>query len=30
MANLLGAFASVDPRVITREERRNGRTSIGF
>jgi hypothetical protein len=30
MGNLLGAFTSVDPRVITRVERRNGRTALGF
>ena len=30
MANLLGAFTTVDPRVITRQERRNGRTALGF
>ena len=30
VANLLGAFTTVDPRVITRQERRNGRTALGF
>ena len=30
MANLLGAFTTVDPRVITPQERRNGRTDLGF
>ena len=30
IANLLGAFTIVDPRVITRQERRDGRTALGF
>jgi hypothetical protein len=30
MANLLTAFTAVDPRVITRQERRDGRTAPGF
>lgn len=30
MSHLLGAFTTVDPRVITRQERRNGRTALGF
>lgn len=30
MVKLLGAFTTVDPRVITREERRDGRTALGF
>jgi hypothetical protein len=30
MANLLGAFTTVDPRVITRQERRTGRTALVF
>lgn len=30
LANLLGAFTTADPRVITRQERRNGRTALGF
>ena len=29
MAHLLGAFTTVDPRVITRQERRNGRSALG-
>jgi hypothetical protein len=30
IANLFTAFTSVDPRVITRQERHNGRTAPGF
>ncbi len=30
MAKLLGAFTTVDPRVITPQERRTGRTALGF
>jgi hypothetical protein len=30
MAKLLGAFTTVDPRVITPQERRTGKTALGF
>jgi len=30
MANLFSAFTTVDPRVITQQERRDGRTALGF
>ena len=30
IADLFQAFTTVDPRVITRQERRNGRTALGF
>jgi hypothetical protein len=30
MAKLLGAFTAVDPRVITPQERRTGKTALGF
>jgi hypothetical protein len=30
MVKLLGAFATVDPRVITPAERRDGRASFGL
>ena len=29
-ASLFGAFNNLDPRVITRDERREGRTTIKF
>jgi hypothetical protein len=30
VANLFTAFTAVDPRVITQQERRDGRTAPGF
>jgi len=30
MAKLLGAFKTIDPRVINRQERRDGRASFGL
>jgi hypothetical protein len=30
MAKLLGAFTTIDPRVINRQERRNGRATFGL